>query len=366
MVKSFVCISCSVGFVVVLRPVRVAICSVVIAVATVAALAVFTQVGASRIERANPPTGRFVAVDGGRIHLVELGAANAPPVVLLHGAGTNLNDMRLALGERLAATHRVILIDRPGHGWSDRPGGAADASPVRQAMFVHQALDQIGVTHPILVAHSWSGALATAYALACPDGIAGLVLLAPLTRPWVNNVAWHDSFVKAVIAEGTRAAALPLFGSLVASTLSLPLGKVLMWPSVQSAFAPQAPPPDYLARTEAELLLRPSAFTANAQDIERLDANIAAQAQDYRLIEAPTVIVTGDRDATLSPQTHAEAIAAAMPLAKLVTLPGVGHMVHFAAPERIVEAIADMGNGSEPNVARARPQCSFAAPSSRT
>ncbi len=350
----------------VLRPVRVAIWCVVIAVATVAALAVFTQVDASRIERANPPTGRFVQVDGGRIHLVELGAANAPPVVLLHGAGTNLNDMRLALGERLAATHRVILIDRPGHGWSDRPGGAADASPARQAMLVHQALGQIGVTRPILVAHSWAGALATAYALACPDGVAGLVLLAPLTRPWVNNVAWHDSFVKAILAEGTRAAALPLLGSLLAGTLSLPLGKVLMWPSVQSAFAPQAPPPDYLARTEAELLLRPSAFTANAQDVERLDAGIAEQAQNYPRIETQTVIVTGDRDATLSPQTHAETIAAAMIRAKLVTLPGVGHMVHFAAPERIVEVIADMSDGSEPNAAPARPQCSFAAPSSRT
>jgi pimeloyl-ACP methyl ester carboxylesterase len=338
----------------------------VIAVAVVAALAVLTQVGVGRIERENPPSGRFVEVEGGRIHLVELGDAGAQPVVLLHGAGTNLSDMRLALGERLAATHRVILIDRPGHGWSERPGGAADASPGRQAMLVHQALAQIGVSRPILVAHSWAGALATAYALACPDGVAGLVLLAPVTHPWVNSVAWHDSFVKAILAEGTRAAAVPLLGSLVASTLSLPLGKALIGPSVQSAFAPQEPPPDYLARTGAELLLRPSAFTANAQDIERLDAGIAAQAQNYRLIETPTVIITGDRDGALSPDAQAEAIAAVLPRAKLVVVPGAGHMVHFAASERIVEAIAEMNNGVERGAPHARPQCAYATPSSRT
>ncbi|MGE3159341.1 MAG: alpha/beta fold hydrolase, partial [Xanthobacteraceae bacterium] len=93
------------GVAVGLRPVRVVIACVLIAAAAVAALAVFTQVGVGRIERENPPSGRFVEVDGGRMHLLEFGDADAPPVVLLHGAGTNLSDMRLALGERLAATH---------------------------------------------------------------------------------------------------------------------------------------------------------------------------------------------------------------------------------------------------------------------
>ncbi len=65
--------------------------------------------------------------------MLELGPPDGTPVVLLHGASGNLHDMRIALGDRLAAHDRVILIDRPGHGWSDRPGGAADARPARQA-----------------------------------------------------------------------------------------------------------------------------------------------------------------------------------------------------------------------------------------
>jgi len=343
--------------------VRIALRCLVAAALLIGALAAFTQIATGKIERAYPPSGRFVTVEGGRMHLLELGNAKAPPVVLLHGAGTNLGDMRLALGDRLAARHRVILIDRPGHGWSDRPGGAADASPARQAMLVHQALGQIGIGRAIMVAHSWAGAVATAYAAACPDNVAGLVLLAPVTRPWVNSVAWHDSLVKATLAEATRAAALPLFGSLVAGTLTLPFGKLLLRPSVESAFAPQAPPPDYLAGSNAELVLRPSAFTANAQDIEHLDAGIARQAQDYPRIAAPAVIVTGDRDAALSPQAHADAIATAMPRARLVTLPGVGHMVHFAAPGRIVEIIGELTHGAS-SAPAVPPRCSFDLPPS--
>ena len=142
-------------------------------------------------KRAYPPAGRFVDVTGGRLHVLERGKPDAPPVVLLHGASGNLQDMRLALGDRLAARYRVILIDRPGHGWSDRPGGDDDAVPARQAALIDEALRRLGVKRAIIVGHSWSGALATAYALAYPERVAGLVLLAPVTHPWPGGIAWH-------------------------------------------------------------------------------------------------------------------------------------------------------------------------------
>jgi pimeloyl-ACP methyl ester carboxylesterase len=316
-------------------------------------LAIITALGTDRIEQAHPPSGQFVEVQGGRLHLVELGAADAPPVVLLHGASLNLGDMRLALGNRLAANYRVILIDRPGHGWSDRPGGSADASPARQAKIVHQALERIGVPRAILVGHSWSGALAAAFALDYPQSVAGLVLLAPVTHPWPESVAWPDSVIKALLAGITRSAAAPVSGQLFGRTLSLPLGKVLLGLGMQSAFAPQEFPLDYFARTGAELLLRPAEFTANAEDIAQIHGFLTDQAPRYETIQAPTVVLTGDADEALSPEIHAKAIATAIPHAKLVVLPGVGHMVHFAAPERVIEAIAEIEKANVRHVGRA-------------
>jgi pimeloyl-ACP methyl ester carboxylesterase len=108
-------------------------------------------------------------VEGVRLHVAELGLRRGSPgaepaVVLIHGASGNMEDMRLALGEKLAATHRVILIDRPGHGWSSRPADDSYASPARQAGLVTEALKQLGVRRAILVGHSWGGAFAR-YAL---------------------------------------------------------------------------------------------------------------------------------------------------------------------------------------------------------
>src|ERR1700688_3197417 len=98
-----------------------------IAAEVLAAGAVITFIATRLIERMHPPRGRLIDVGGFRQHVVELGAQDsaqesAPPVVLIHGAGCIVDDMRLALGERLAARHRVILVDRAGSGWSERSG----------------------------------------------------------------------------------------------------------------------------------------------------------------------------------------------------------------------------------------------------
>jgi pimeloyl-ACP methyl ester carboxylesterase len=295
-------------------------------------LALITMMGVGRIERAFPPAGRLIAVPGGRLHVVELGPNNAidegPPVVLLHGASGNLEDMRLALGDKLAASRRVILIDRPGHGWSERLGGDGDASPGRQAELVAAALEQLGIPRSIVVGHSWSGALATAYALRYPDRTAGLVLISPVTHPWPGHIAWYY-----------RLSATPFVGPLFAHTVALPLGLILMDGASKGAFAPQSAPDDYARRAAISLVLRPRQFLANARDVAALKAFVAAQAPDYRNLRTPTVIITGDRDDTVWPQTHAHAIAAVLPNGRLLVLDGLGHMPHHAASDVIVDAI---------------------------
>jgi pimeloyl-ACP methyl ester carboxylesterase len=242
--------------------------------------------------------------------------------------------MRFALGERLAARYRVIIPDRPGHGWSDRPGGRAAASPARQAALVRQALEQLGIARAIVVGHSWSGALAAALALDHPSSVAGLVLLAPVTHPWRGGVGWYNPILTT-----------PLLGPLFARTMAYPLGSWLIAPGVAEVFAPQRPPPNYVEQAYGDMILRPAELMANAWDVVQLKAFVTGQASRYPAIQQPTVIIAGAIDTTAPAETQAKTMAEAVPHAQLVVLAGTGHMVHYADPDRVIDAIDDIAAG---------------------
>jgi pimeloyl-ACP methyl ester carboxylesterase len=294
--------------------------------------AIVTFIGTWLIERVHPPRGRFIEIGGLRQHAAELGdAAAAPPVVLIHGAGCNLEDMRLALGERLAARHRVILIDRAGLGWSQRRGRGG-SSPAYQAAILRDLLDHLGIERVVIVGHSWGGALAAAFALDHPARVAGLVLLATPLYPLNRSMTWLYAVFSA-----------PVFGPLHARTLALPLGAPFIGLALGSAFLPQWPPRRYIKRTAALLLLRPTAFLANARDVADLAGNLEHQMARYPSLTVPTTIMSGDRDMIVAPGKHALAFAAAVPSAKLVVLPGIGHMLHHMAADRVVKEIEALG-----------------------
>jgi pimeloyl-ACP methyl ester carboxylesterase len=299
-------------------------------------LAATTSFGVARLEAAHPPTGQFVEVQGVRLHVAVLGLERGTPgaepaIVLIHGASGNLEDMRLALGEKLASSHRVILIDRPGHGWSSRPERGDYASPARQAELVAGALEQLGVRRAILIGHSWGGAFATAYALAFPERTAGLVLLSAPTHPWPGDPGWYNRLVL-----------LPYIGPLFLRTCVYPLGLLLVAGASRAVFEPQPLPADYLRRAAIRLVLRPKTFYSNALDLALLERFITAQVPRYVDLRTPTVIITGDRDTMVSPQINARALAAVLPRAKLVLLKDIGHMSHHAAPDVVAAAVDEL------------------------
>jgi pimeloyl-ACP methyl ester carboxylesterase len=301
-----------------------------------ALLAATTSFGVARLEAAHPPTGQFIEVQGVRLHVAVLGlppdAPGAEPaIVLIHGASGNLEDMRLALGEKLAGSHRVILIDRPGHGWSSRPECEDCASPARQAELVAGALEQLGVRRAILIGHSWGGAFATAYALAFPERTAGLVLLSAPTHPWPGDPGWYNRLVL-----------LPYIGPLFLCTCVYPLGLLLAASASRNVFEPQAVPDNYMRRAAILLVLRPKTFYSNARDLALLESFIRTQVPRYVDLRTPTVIITGDRDTLVSPEINARALAAVLPSAKLVLLKDIGHMPHHAAPDVVAAAIDEL------------------------
>ena len=291
--------------------------------------ALITAIGSWLIGRAHPPRGRFIKVRRVGQHVVELGTAagEAPPIVLVHGAGCNLEDMRLAFGERLAARHRVILIDRPGMGWSRRKGRHGSA-PQFQAAVLREVLDQLGIARAIIVGHSWGGALAASFALDYPERTAALILLASPLYPHAHPTTSLYAFF-----------AMPIVGWIYAWTLALPLGLLFVGLALGSAFLPQLPPRDYLKRSAALLLLRPSTFLANARDMADLKRNLEPQPARYRGLAMPTLVMSGAADFVVAPALHALPFAAAAPHAKLVMLPGIGHMLHHVSTERVVDEI---------------------------
>jgi pimeloyl-ACP methyl ester carboxylesterase len=305
--------------------------AIVILVAVLAVLALATQAGVLLLQRSFPAQGSMVAVAGGALRVVDIGPRHGGvPIVMLHGASSNLEVMRRPLGERLARDHRVILIDRPGHGWSTRVR-LSDSTPEIQGRMIAEALSALGVERALLVVHSWSGALGLRLALDYPQRVLGLVMLAPVAYPWLGGVGRYNRLI-----------ASPVLGPLLAYTVTLPLGGMLAGSGARGVFLPQTMPDGFVQDTATPLLLRPREFIANARDLVTLKQAVAVQAPKYGTITAPVTIISGDADKTVSTNIHSRPLAAALPHAKLVVLPGVGHMVQNAAPDRVISEIEAM------------------------
>lgn len=302
-------------------------------VIALAVLALITQAGVYLLERTHPPQGRFIDVKGVRLHVVELGPTYAPglPIVLVHGATSSLQTMRKPLGDRLAKDHRVVLIDRPGHGWSTRES-VEDSTPVIQGRIIDEALGKLGIDRAILVGQSWAGALMPAMAMAYPRRVAAIVMLSPVAYPWPGGVGTFNEI-----------ATVPVLGPLLAYTITLPLGLFLVDSGTRYVFAPQTMPDGYIDATAVRMVLRPRIFLNNARDLTTLKAEMVKQSPDYPSITIPVTIVAGDADKTVSTDIHSRPFAAAVPQTKLVVLPNGGHMPQVHATDTIVaeiEAIA--------------------------
>ncbi len=277
-------------------------------------------------ENAYPPLGQFVEVDGVKLHYVTSGSG--PALIVLHGASSSLRDFSGAFIEELSKTFTVIAFDRPGHGYSERPIENGH-SPARQAELIHGALTELGIERGILLGHSWSGALITAFALNYPQDVSSLVLLAGATHPWNTPSAWYNRMVR-----------LPLVGTLILNTVVVPLGQALVPNGVAKNFDPNPPLPNYAEKVGTALLLRPAAFRANADDSVMLREFVREQSKRYHELTLPVIIITGDQDRTVSPEIHSIPLHDAAANSELIVLEGVGHMPHYVAQSTVIDAVS--------------------------
>ncbi len=236
-----------------------------------AACAPLADQRADRIEARNPPGGQMLRVGDALIHAEVSG--QGPDVVLIHGASGNTRDMA-ALADRLDERYRVIRFDRPGQGYSTDLGDAGN-SPLVQADYLRAAARQLGVRDPVVLGHSYGGAVAMAWALIEPD-TRGVVLVSGAVLPWEGGLDRLYTLAATPVGEATIEPLASAF--LPDAALDL---------IVDDLFAPNLVPDDYAADIGAELVrsrtLRERGISAeNALETQQAAAT-SARAQVARL-----------------------------------------------------------------------------------
>jgi pimeloyl-ACP methyl ester carboxylesterase len=295
-------------------------------------------------ERAHPPVGRFMEVDGIHVHYVERGAGR--PVVLLHGNGAMVHDFLLSgLMDRLAESYRVIAIDRPGFGYSERPRGRAWTAAA-QAALLRRVAQRLGAERPIVVGHSWGAIVATAWALDYQHELAGTVLLSGYYYPTPRR----DVLVFA-------APAIPVIGDVLRYTISPPLGRLILPRLAEKIFAPRPIPHRFLTEYPFDLSLRPWQLRASSEEVALMIPTAANAQGRYGELRLPVAILTGDDDRVVTCHRQSMRLHEDIPHSSLRVLPGLGHMIHYFAQDEIAASIdAVLGDAG-----RARPPYAVAA-----
>lgn len=275
---------------------------------------------------AREPTRGLVPLPDGR-SIAYAEAGSGPTVVLIHGTLTLLQDMWLGLASSFLPNHRVIALDRPGHGSSERLR-LFDASPWRQAEIIREALHAIGGVDPIIVGHSYGGTVALCYGLAYPIETVGVVALAPLCFPEIRLE--HLLF-------GARS--IPVLGEAIAQVLAADVDPALLTLLWHAIFLPQAMPAGFAAGFPFAHAMGPEHMSVEGEDAMAATAALVRAALAYGACPVPVRILGGTADLVINNALHGFLAAQMMPDAHFTWLPGAGHMLHHFAQEKVVEAV---------------------------
>lgn len=249
----------------------------------------------------------FVTLGTKQVFYVQQGEQAAQPaVIFVHGAA-GMHRHWLSQVHALRNTARAVAVDLPGHGKSDPPGRSTVGD---YADVIVRVLDALGFDRAVIVGHSMGGAIAQTLALAHADRVAGLGL----------------------VGTGARLRVLPqiLDGVITPSEFEKTCQLV-----VANSFATPLDP-DMRRRAEEEFRACPPQVThddfgaCNAFDVMSCLAEI----------HAPTLVVCGTED-RMTPLKYSEFLAAKIPAARLVVVPGGGHNVMIEKADEVNGALLD-------------------------
>ena len=267
----------------------------------------------------------YVTVERLRVRYVESGSGQA--VVMIHGNAGSIEDFECGTIETLASNYRVIAVERPGHGKTDRPNGKT-VDVEYQARLLHQVLSSLSVTRPVLVGHSWGAALALSYALQYPTEVSALILVAPAAYPDAGESRFLEAMNKP-----------PVVGDVPLMLGRSFVGRQMLKAALRRAFFPQPLPEKYF-RSAASLWLGRKQLKAYLDDESSLNASLRKFSKRYAEISIPVVILTGDHDQIVSPTENAYRLKDSITSAQLIELKDTGHEIPQTHPESINNALS--------------------------
>lgn len=272
------------------------------------------------IERMIPADGQHAEVAGVDFHYVDLGPREAPAIVMIHGILSNWRIFTYFLAPAMARDHRVVVIDRPGWGYSRLTGKRLDIA--EQADAIAALIGKLGLEKPLLVGHSMGGAVSLALALAHPEKVRGLALIAPYTQPIERP------------PEPLKGYAVPApLRALLAWTIAIPIAMRTGKASTLAVFHPDPVPEDFAVRGGGALAIRPEGFQSGTYEMGMAQGAMDAQAPRYGEIRMPVAILYAHGDTLLDPELHGTDTASAIIGASIEIVEG-GHMLPVTHPEQ--------------------------------
>lgn len=254
-------------------------------------------------------------LEGRRISYMEAGNASAPPLLLLHGIGSNSSGWRFILNA-LASQYRVIAWNAPGYMLSDN-FSTEKPNNCQYADAVSAFLDTLGYDSVSIVGSSFGSLVAASFAARYPARVQRLVLSGSSR----GQKHWPPAERRAAL-DGRKVAMSD--GPLAMAELR--------WTNL---VAPN--PPERTIRLVQEILkaVNPRGFlqaaeTSNSTDVVEFAGKITA----------PTLLAIGDKD-RVNPPEVTQVIHRAIPSSRVVELKDVGHLPKLEVPEIFVQVLKD-------------------------
>ncbi|MBR1087015.1 alpha/beta hydrolase [Bradyrhizobium manausense] len=307
--------------------------AVVATVGLMTAAAIVNRRLADKAQRDHPPQGRFIDIDGVRLHYVERGSGR--PLVLLHGNGSMIQDFESSGLIDLAATdYRVIVFDRPGFGHSQRPRNVV-WTPAAQADLFKNALAHLGVEKAIVLGHSWGASVAVALAGRHPAMVEALILASGYYFPTARTDAMM----------AMAGPAIPGFGDVLSHTIS-PILSRLMWPAMlRQLFGPKSVPQKFDGFPKA-LAVRPSQLRAGAAEAALMVPAAMLSAKTYGELAMPVTILAGEDDRLIDIDEQSGRLHDEIKHSKMRRVPNAGHMIQQSDTADLMAAVDEAAAGT--------------------